>query len=365
MIDWKSIKKAAELPYATVDPFNDAPVRNMSPTFNADLFAPKWDKKTPPSADKLRKSPVGPWNNPFSGVGQSVKGTGPMEGVYVQNVPRESIRPLLYNNPAREQAETQRAYLYRWKRLWDMTDDAGRQELLRRYHAGQIPPVIMRGVFDSSKPLRIEDKWFQRPGEYVQATVAPSTGGSASNPYMGQIFIGSPNWDLWRAYREEFAHDASYTPMPKDMESFIQGVGGGRGYRDFNGPSAYEIKPSEMTRMALLAKAAAARLNLPPIRTVEDLYHFAKLRDKSPRNNASMPSPGTADNPYAGGIPSGGWDASTDPANLLKVLDTMRWGMNHGNNREYWTEKYNMLYNALQDAIDMASVRRDDGTLQA
>lgn len=400
MIDWKSIKKAADLPSIIPEgTMGGAKTPGVLAFYPNRIAKPK---DTLPGVDFRQPAPrpFTPAANPVANMGSTQMTNGGRGFSHFFNMPdgrqvpyafsyadpsnpgrffttmsKGYIRPMLYGGEAsaREQQETQDAYAARWKRLFEMApNDAARRNLETRRQAGQIPPIIMKGAMRGAPydSLKLQDLWFGDPNETVQATVQPGEGRSMSFPAPRNIFLGTGDRDAPAAWREEWAHQASLTPSKR--RSVVDGIFGGDDYLNAykNGmkpQGAYELDPAELTRMVLLQKAAAARLGYPRFRNPDEWEKFSR-RQTLPVNDVPRPEPNRMDNPYVGS--SDRLDPSTSAGNLMKVYDRLKTLKDDKtlpeNARDKYIQQYNQLREALQDAIDMASYgQTDQSTMNA
>lgn len=300
------------------------------------------------------------WSRPLSG--------NPTE--FTTTMRRGDIRPMLYGASAkeRERQETADAYAARWSRLMALApDQKARADLEARRRMGQIPPIIMRGAFNNGRDGAVlEDSWFGDPNEPIQATVVPGGGRSEAYPQTRNLFIGGYGLDALRHWREEWAHQASFTPKRK-RTSVVDGILGGDDYtaaknKGLKPIGSYELNPVELTRMVLLQKAAAARLGYDRFRTVDEWKKFTGAPVYKPAEGVAMPAEGAMDNPFAPGG-NGQFDISTDGRQVLNILNRLEKGKESApdeQSKAWYTERYNQLHDALQDAIDMAKYGQQD-----
>jgi hypothetical protein len=364
MIDWKSIKKAADgYPMVTVSPLSQASRKPYTDNFQASLVSYGGNGK-PNDSSNLNKSAFSARMNTFGPLGKSYHGGSRYPGVYFTTLRRGKIRGMLYGNEAKAKADQDWAVANRWRILMSQAKtEADRRNLEARRAAGQLPPILMRNAF-SKNEVELDDKSFQHPGEYVQGTFIPGGRKSMSWPWENRFVVASPeDWDMTRLGREETAH--SITPTITDRQSPLLAVPGGDAGLEAYGKGqagSYELNPGEMTRMALLAKAAASRLGYGSIRSVEDLETFLRQPSWKAWNGANEPVANRPDYPYDPRRP-GQLDISTQSKSLLNVIDTLRWHLEHETDpkkQKFYQEEYNRLYMALQDAVWQA--RTDGGS---
>ena len=360
MIDWKAIKNAADLPTMEVRP-------GAVPKPRQDGFYPGYvfyGKTGMPSDSSNIRSDYSWMNNPL-GRGFTMPG---YNGTWFHNVRKGDVRPMLYNNPERERQETAEAYENRWRRLFAVAkDDRTRRELDRRRAAGQIPPIVL-GNASPVGVYRLDDRWFSSPDERIQMTVSPYNGRSTSNVDNNQVFIGDGPADANRNYREELAHMLTQTPsMNKSVGRWLKGGDEGQRMALNGSMGSYELNPGELTRMMLLQKAAAARLGLPRFRNVREWAGFVRNGGQHPADGVTPPSPNTMDNPYAPGS-NYEFDYSTQGRDLVNTLRSLELRMGRESDpdvRKALSEEYRRIIESIQDAIDMASIRKGDGTMRA
>lgn len=373
MTDWKSIKKAADtLPSVRVAPLSNMVPKPMDNGFYSSLVEYGPNEK-PLSSDALRASSMTAVNHPFRNVSRTYAGVPGHQGAYFPVMKRSDIRPALYGKRKGWETEQQWAMDNRWRRLMSLAaTPQDRANLEARRAAGQMPPIVMHGA-GNGKTLNIDDSWFSRPGEYVQATVVPGGSKSMSWPARNKFVVSAPqDWDLVRLFREEAAHNATPTITGDGVESVLGGAvpGGDKGYAAAkNGLiGSYELNPGEMTRMALLAKAAAHRLGYGAIRSVDDLETFLRQGKWKAWNGADNPVSGNADYPFDPRH-KGVLDFSTRSDSLLKTIDSLKWYSERDpdpERRKAFKAKYDDLRLSLQDAVEMARYgRRDGNTMNA
>ena len=406
MIDWKSIKKAADpvwpgfrkiQPETMRDPRSEQrmfqfyadriapPIENSNPiprTRSYNPFNALWNPVANMGYNRARKNDPGIWHmlpyekNPVPfGVSYQLP-----DGKFTTTVQRRYIRPMLYgwNNREREQRETQAAYEARWKRLFDLApDEASRQNLEARRAAGQIPPIIPRGVYgykEGDGPVWLMDGYFGHPYEAIQATFDPGGGRSASYTFGRRLYAGGADNVITGNSREEFMHQAALTP--KGRGTLVDGLLGGDDYNNAlnkgqNPVGAYELDPAEMMRMVGLQKAAAARLNLPPMKDPNDWIKFVQLQNYMTAKGITPFRKDSLDYPFDQNNPNR-LDASTRGDSIIKlILDLQRLqgeakakGDTNGYNLR--TRQLQQLWDVMQDAIDMASYgQRNDDVMNA
>lgn len=363
MIDWKSIKKAADgYPRVTVSPVSDATDKPTTDGFYRSQVAY--------GSNPLPAGPAGSVfsaeRNTYGPLGKSYHGGANYPGAYFTTLKRNRIRGMLYGDEAKARADQDWAVANRWRVLMSQAKtEADRRNLEARRAAGQIPPILMRNAYKGNE-VTLDDKAFQHPDEYVQGTFIPGGRKSTAWPFGNRFVVASPyDWDMTRLGREEPAH--MVTPTVGDRQSVLDHVPGGdegdAAYR--NGRvGSYELNPGELTRMALLAKAAASRLGYGSIRSVEDLETFLRQPEWKAWNGASEPVANRPDYPYDPNSP-GQLDMSTQSRSLLNVIDTLRWYLENETDpkrREFYQREYDRLRMALEDAVNMARTGNTNGT---
>ena len=369
MIDWKSIKKAADgYPMVTVSPLSAKMPKPMTDAFQPSLVTYEGNKR-PKDSSNLAKSSFSASRNTFGPFGKSYPGGTSYPGTYFTTLRRDRIRGMLYGNDAKAKADEDWAVANRWRVLMSQAKtEADRRNLETRRAAGQIPPILMRNAYKGDEVV-LDDRSFQRPGEYVQGTFIPGGRRSMAQPWENRFVVAAPeDWDMTRQGREEPAH--LITPTIADKQTVMAAVPGGesgsKAYK--NGlVGSYELEPAEMTRMALLAKAAASRLGYGSIRSVKDLETFLRQPSWKAWNGSTEPVPNRPDYPYDPRYP-GQLDVSTQSKSLLNVIDTLRWHLRNETDPrklELYQQEYNRLQMALEDAVNMAYNNRNNGTMQA
>lgn len=399
MIDWLAIKKAAALPMMSPAAIGSAGRPYTTLDYNPDMTAATLGTLGSQNGKSVPKRPYTASWNPVANAGANyVRRDGRPGSAHVVKLPgggfthyawsqptgggrfatslrRGYIRPLLYGRQAaaREQQETADAYEARWRRLFELApDQRARDNLERRRRMGQIPPVVLRGSYDGKAgQVDLDDFWFGNPDEVIQATVEPGQGRSVSYPDGRRIYLGPSDLDALRLWREEWAHQAALTPKPKGRRSVLDRVLGGDDYQKLvdagqKAFGAYELDPAELTRMVLLQKAAAARTGAPRFTNVKEWSDFIRNPEHPVQNGMPQPGADMMDNPYIPGTTR--FDYSTEGRQVLDILDKLQYGMENASDpkmKEAYREQYIQLYNALQDAIDMAAVTRANGTMTA